>query len=126
MKEYGNKIEIAILDDISSIDGTTINMVEGKSVIQVNSSNDIIPDEQPGNSDGSVFYTQKMNVVTDKLSTTDRNNLLDRKVVVKLFYTDSSEVLIGSMTNPARCNSQPYLNQDTLKISCDSPIPLLS
>ena len=125
MKEYCNKVEVYLIDDISSISDTTITTTLGQEPVSINSSNDIIPDEQQVEVDGSVYYTQRLNVFTDKLTEDQVNNLLDRKVIIKLFYTDDVEVLLGSLDNPARCKAQPYLDQDSLKIVSESPIPLL-
>ena len=126
MKEYQNKIEIAILDDVDSVSGTTITMKSGESVISIFSINNIVPDEQPGNSNGSVFYNQTLNVFTDELTEGEIDNLEDRKVIIKLFYTETGEALMGSIDNPARCKSQPQLEQGSLVITCDTPYPLLS
>ena len=126
MKEYCNKIEIYLLDEISLIEGTTITMVESNLPISIDSSNDIIPNEQQSEKDGVVYYTQNMNVFSDKVTADQLKNLLDRKVVVKLFYTDDVEVLLGSIDNPARCKAAPYLEQDSINFSSESPFPMLS
>jgi len=126
MKEYSNKIEIAPIDDIISIAGNVINMVAGKNMIIVYSNNEILPNEQPGEKDGLSYYSQILNVITDKLENTILSNFLDRKVVVKLFSSDDQEILLGTLENPARCNALPSLNADTLKITCESPYPMLS
>ena len=125
MKEYGNKLEVYLVDDISSISGTTITPTLDQDPISINSSNDIIPDEQQAEIDGTVYYTQRLNVFTDKLTEVEVLNLLDRKVIIKLFYTGTEEILLGSLDNPARCKAQPFLNQDSLKIVSESPYPLL-
>jgi hypothetical protein len=126
MKEYGNKLEIYILDNIASILGTSITLLSGKSALSIHSENDIIVDEQLGETNGSTYFSQNLQVHCDKLSTDDFNSLHKRKVVIKLFFGDDEEVLLGSMTYPARCKIQPHLNKDTLKITSESPDSLLS
>ena len=125
MKQFCNKLEVYLLDDISSISGTTITPTLDQDPISILSSNDIIPDEQQADVDGTVYYTQRLNVFCDKLTENQIDNLLDRKVVIKLFDSDDQEVLLGSLDNPARCKAQPFLDQDSLKIESESPYPLL-
>lgn len=125
MKEYQNKIEIAPLEDISSISGTTLTLTSGKTVDVLFSNNDILPDEQHAEKDGSFYYSYILNVFTDKNAEALNQKYRDRKVVIKLFTSENVEVLLGNMNFPARCQMLPNLNSDTLKISGESSDPIL-
>ncbi|MCK5134862.1 MAG: hypothetical protein KAR19_03680 [Bacteroidales bacterium] len=126
MKEFINKIEFAPVTDISSISGTTITMRSDLSTDVIYTKNDVIPDEQDSERDGNRFYSQTLNIVCDKLTTSFFRKYRNRKVIVKLFSDDNQEYLMGNLLFPTRCSMSPKLNSDLLKFTCENPDPLVS
>lgn len=125
MKEFKNKIEIAPITDIDSITGTTITMRADHSTDVLYTKNDIIPDEKDSELNGNRFYSQRLNIVCDKLASSFLSKYRNRKVVVKLFSDDNQEYLLGSLLFPTRCSMSPKLNSDLLNFTCESPDPLV-
>ncbi|MFH0757344.1 MAG: hypothetical protein V2B15_08665 [Bacteroidota bacterium] len=126
MKEFKNKIEIAPVADIDSVDGTTLNMKTGRTADEIFSSNDIIPGEKDVDGGGFRYYSQSLEVICDSLTTTLYNRYRNRKVIIKLIDSQDNELLLGSLANPARCSMERKLIQDILAITCDTPNPLVS
>ena len=126
MKEFKNKIQITPVTDIESITGTSISLKPAKVTDTVFSINDIVPDEQPGQDNINVSYTQTLNVICDKLPSALLDKYRRRKVVVKLFTDQEDQILLGSVNFPARCSMMPKLDNDVLDFVCESPEPLLS
>ena len=114
------------IEEVSSVSGSIISLIEGNTLTEILTINDIIPNEQQLDNNGQPYYSLNLTLITEKLTSDIIKKYRDRKVIVKLFTDDDGEMLLGSLDFPARCFSFPSLNADTFNISIDSPTPLIS
>lgn len=86
MKQLANYIRIMPLSDYQSFDGNTMSGYSTPDLIL--SENDLDLQDEPATSNAGVLYTQKLEIVTERLSDTLRKKYANKRAVMVLLYDD--------------------------------------
>ncbi len=117
MKHLADYIKILPLTDFNSFDGITLLSKSGSDPDHLVANNRLVFDTKPEDSGGGPFYTEQLNIVTDKLTDAQRKNYTSRRPVMVLLFTDSGETLLwGNAEQKVRATLTPNTDYDVIEL----------
>lgn len=118
MKHLANFIRILPLTDFESFDGTQLIGKSGAQPDLLVSTKDLTLEPKPGNSSAGTFYTEELQLVSDKLTETQQKKYCNRRPVIALLYDDSGNpILWGDADQRLRVVLTPGIDADILDFS---------
>lgn len=115
--QLANYFDIVPREDVSSIDGSSVNLKAGKTLDRINTKNNVTVLDKPAEQSGNPYFEQSSKMVCSKLgaelSTKYRSK---RPVIVILYYTDTTVLVWGDITSPVRVNLNPEITHDVLEL----------
>lgn len=117
MKQLAEFVQILPLSDFESFDGTTLISKSGTDPDTIIANNNLIFSTRPESSPAGPFFTEQLQIVSDKLDAGLRKIYFNQMPVVVLLFTDVNEpVLWGNMEQKVRISIAPNTDYDVIDL----------
>nr|DAP41647.1 MAG TPA: hypothetical protein [Caudoviricetes sp.] len=117
MKEFCNKVQLFLLQDIQSFRENVITLKPGRSAVTLSTDDfTMTPKEETDNA--GTLYNVEEDITTEKVTTSTASVYkIRRSAILKLeTLPEHSPIFIGSLEWPAQVSITTHLNKDTLHI----------
>lgn len=124
--QLANFFEIIFKSDVFTIDGDIVTLKAGKSFDKIFVKNNVTVLDKPAVQSGNSYFQQSSKMVCPKLPTEQSGKYRSSNpVIIKLYYTDGSPLVWGSLDHPVRVQLNRQINHDILELSRKSIDSLL-
>jgi len=117
MKHLAEFVQILPLSDFESFDGTSLISKSGVNPDTIIANNNLLFSTRPETSAAGPFFTEQLQIATDKLAASQRKVYFNRMPVIVLLFTDVNEPVVwGDLDQKVRISITPNTDYDVIDL----------